>query len=133
MRVLALAASLVVATALLGQSNDDNTPAKPRPGNASPVFPPKAWTSGFEGAVAFRAQVTEEGAVASVEILSTPAPGVGFEEAVRDAVSKWHFDPARQSGRPVPSPSRAGSNSTSTCRVTRRGCSRDPLPRCGQQ
>jgi protein TonB len=96
-----VAASLFAAAAAVPQPADHLVPPKPQVSNAAPAFPAKARAGGFEGSVAFRAQVTEDGAVAGVEILSTPAPGVGFEEAVRDAVSTWRFDPARRGGRPV--------------------------------
>jgi len=55
------------------------------------------------GAVAFRATVTPEGNVASVHILRVPLPGLGFEEATRQAVMTWRFEPGRAGGGPIES------------------------------
>jgi len=52
------------------------------------------------GKVVFRAQVTEEGIVDSVQILKVPAQDMDFEEAVEKAVKAWKFEPARVNGTP---------------------------------
>lgn len=55
------------------------------------------------GTVAFRATVTPEGNVASVHVLRVPHPGLGFEEATRDAVMTWRFEPGRAGGKAIES------------------------------
>jgi len=56
---------------------------------------------GVAGSVIFRAAVTPEGTVSSVDILRVPHPGLGFEEATRRAVMKWRFEPGRADGRAI--------------------------------
>lgn len=73
----------------------DLTPPKPLPGNRQPAYPKAALEAVIEGDVEFSARVTEQGQVESVEILKVPANRIGFENAVRDAVRSWRFDPAR--------------------------------------
>jgi TonB family protein len=70
---------------------------------AEPVFPDLARGSGVEGDVKFRAAVDANGRVERVEIDSVPEPGLGFEEAVRAAVSRWRFAAARLRDVPVAS------------------------------
>ncbi len=77
-------------------------PATPLPDNPSPSYPPEALRAAVEGDVVFLARVTDEGRVGSVNILEVPAERLGFEEAVREAVMQWRFEPARQEGRPIP-------------------------------
>ena len=77
-------------------------PATPLPDNPSPFYPPEALGAAVDGDVVFLARVTDEGRVESVNILKVPAERLGFEEAVREAVMQWRFEPARQEGRPIP-------------------------------
>ncbi|MFQ5791384.1 MAG: TonB family protein, partial [Acidobacteriota bacterium] len=55
------------------------------------------------GDVIFRAMVTEQGAVESVDILKVPRKNMGFEEAAEDAVMTWRFEPAIDGDKPIPS------------------------------
>jgi TonB family protein len=68
-----------------------------------PVFPDAARRSGVEGDVKFRAAIDANGRVERVEIDSVPEPDLGFEEAVRAAVSRWQFAAARLRDAPVAS------------------------------
>jgi TonB family protein len=71
--------------------------------NPDAAFPVAAKAAGVDGDVTFRATVDAAGRVQSVEILSVPQPGLGFEEAVRAAVSRWRFSPGLLRGTPVES------------------------------
>src|SRR5688500_7664478 len=68
-----------------------------------PVFPDEARRSGVEGDVTFRAAIDANGRVERIDIDSVPEPDLGFEEAVRAAVSRWRFAAARLRDAPVAS------------------------------
>ncbi len=72
----------------------ETPPLKPVPGRIACAYPPVAKGNLVAGPVLFTAQVRPDGRVRSVEIRQVPAKGLGFEEAVRDCVSKWRFEPA---------------------------------------
>ena len=84
------------------EASDAVTPPKPLAGSARIPFPTLANHEGIAGPVRFRIRVSAEGTVESVEILQVPAPGLGFEEAVRKGVARWRFEPARSGGVAVP-------------------------------
>jgi TonB family protein len=64
-------------------------------------YPPEAFAAGIEAEVPARLDVDENGLVTAVEILE-PA-GRGFDEAARDAMLQFVFEPAQQDGVPIPS------------------------------
>jgi TonB family protein len=68
-----------------------------------PIFPAAARAAGVEGDVRFRASIDASGRVEQVHVQSVPEPGLGFEDAVRAAVSRWRFTPGRLRGVPTPS------------------------------
>lgn len=74
---------------------------QPLPGVVPPAYPDAAQYAGIEGDVAYRAAIDARGVVTAVDILSVPAAGFGFEDAVRRAVSAWRFSPAVANGIPV--------------------------------
>ncbi len=53
------------------------------------------------GRVVLMARIGPDGAVADVEVISSTAPGVGFEQAAVEAVRRWVWRPAEVDGRPV--------------------------------
>jgi len=63
-------------------------------------FPPAAKAAGVEGEVRFHATVDASGRVQRVDVDSVPQPGLGFEDVVRAAVSRWRFAPALLRGKP---------------------------------
>lgn len=75
---------------------------RPLPDNPFPQYPDQALNISVDvgGDVVFLAIVTVEGRVESVRVQDVPAEGVGFEDAVRDAVMRWLFEPARTDGIP---------------------------------
>ena len=75
---------------------------RPLPDNPFPAYPDQALGVIADGDVVFLANVTAEGRVESVRVLEVPAEGVGFEDAVREAVLQWRFEPARSNGVPRP-------------------------------
>jgi len=75
----------------------------PLDGNPVPEYPEEARFALITGDAWFRAWVTEEGTVESVEITRVPARDKGFEETVISTVGKWHFEPARKGSAPVAS------------------------------
>jgi protein TonB len=67
---------------------------------APPVYPYKARQRRIEGVVEVRFLVRRDGSVGQIIIESADPPGV-FEDAVRDAVSGWRFEPGRLAGDAV--------------------------------
>ncbi len=67
---------------------------------APPAYPDKAKKYGIKGEVRVVLTVGLDGGVKSVEFLETPGD-YGFEEAIREAVSKWRYEPAMAGGVPV--------------------------------
>jgi TonB family protein len=66
-----------------------------------PKFPKEARAKGAHGSVVAQAVVRKDGTVGEVQILSVPAEGVGFEEAVTEAVKQRRYKPATYEGQPV--------------------------------
>lgn len=65
-----------------------------------PVFPSKATSENITGKVTFKFLVDSDGMVKEVEILSAEPTGI-FEDATRNAVMQWRFQPAKVKGTPV--------------------------------
>ncbi len=66
-----------------------------------PRFPAEQEAEGTEGYVVLRILIDRSGQVAAVRVVSAQPPGV-FDEAAKDAIRGWRFQPARDGGRPVP-------------------------------
>lgn len=76
-------------------------PPSPIPGTVvQPEYPRDALLDGEEGYVTLEFTVTRRGAVSNVAITESEPEGV-FEEAVRDAIRRWEFEPATENGQPV--------------------------------
>jgi TonB family protein len=67
---------------------------KPLPDNKPCPYPPDAQRLFIAGSVAFSMQVRPDGTPESIEVDEVPQTGVGFENTVRDCLSKWRFEPA---------------------------------------
>jgi protein TonB len=67
-------------------------------GNAPPGYTASARRKQIEGVVVVSFDVLENGTVANVQIVSGPEE---LRDNVLKAVATWHFEPARQGGRPV--------------------------------
>lgn len=65
-----------------------------------PQYPMRAKRRNIEGWVQVQLVVDQQGRVAEVEILDQEPPGV-FEQAVRQSVAKWRFEPGTVAGVPV--------------------------------
>ena len=65
----------------------------------APSFPQACASKNVEGVVIVEFDVTPEGAVSNIRILSSPDRC--FERAVRRAVAKWKYPPRRVNGRAV--------------------------------
>lgn len=65
-----------------------------------PVYPYKAREQGTEGVVQVRLLVRPDGSVGQVLIVAARPEGV-FEEAVRQAVPRWKFEPGKMDGQAV--------------------------------
>ena len=94
--IAAVILSLAAPAALAAENS--TTPPTLLPTRSSPVYPRLARNAKVEGLVRFRAAVSAEGAVEEVEILEVPKEGLGFEEAVREVLTYWRFEPARTDG-----------------------------------
>lgn len=66
------------------------------------VYPPAAKAQGIEGEVVVQYDVTTDGSVEAVAVLSADPPGV-FDAAATDLVRSFRFRPARVEGRVVAS------------------------------
>jgi protein TonB len=65
-----------------------------------PVYPYRARERGIEGVVQVKLLVNTDGTVGQVEILDARPEGM-FEDAVRNAVPKWKFNPGKIQGKAV--------------------------------
>ncbi len=65
-------------------------------------YPSRLRDKGVEGYVLFSVLVGATGTVERLKILESKPPGV-FDEAARDAIKAWRFDPAFYEGKPVKS------------------------------
>src|SRR4051794_30081964 len=90
-----IAALILGVVLLLGARNgvalQDQSAPRLLSRTPQPAYPPAATRAGAEGAVEFQASINADGTVGPIDIISVPSPGVGFEEAVRDAVRQWRF------------------------------------------
>lgn len=66
-----------------------------------PRYPDAARVVRVEGTVVLRGVVRRDGTVDSLEVLRSPASGLGFEAAAIAAVRQWRFRPAVLDGRTV--------------------------------
>ncbi len=76
---------------------------QPLPDNPSPDYPVQALAAAVDGDVVFVARVSAEGRVDAVQVLDVPKAGMGFEDAVREAVLQWRFEAARNDRVAIPS------------------------------
>ncbi len=67
----------------------------------APVYPELARVARLSGRVIVRAVILEDGTVGEIEVLQCNRPGVGFEEAAIDAITRWRYEPARLYGEPI--------------------------------
>lgn len=84
-------------------SNDRAERTMPQPLSSTvvqPKYPADALVDGVEGYVTLEFTVTDSGNVTDVAIAEAQPEGV-FEEAVREAIRRWRFEPARENGKPV--------------------------------
>lgn len=68
--------------------------------NPQPVYPRSLLRRGVEGEVRFRLLIDERGRVEQIDILDD-AGQASFADAVREAASRWLFEPAQHQGRTV--------------------------------
>jgi len=66
--------------------------------NTPPAYPDEARRTGAEGEVVLAVEVTSQGDVAEVNITHSSGYHL-LDAAARDAVSHWHFVPARRDGQ----------------------------------
>lgn len=74
------------------------SPPVPVPGNPEPVYPEAARTSGIQGEVDFKVEVTDSGQVIPIRPLRGEEP---FLTAVHEAIANWRFRPAMNDGQAV--------------------------------
>jgi protein TonB len=94
-----------VSESLLGDLEDvamteDTVDQKPVINTRPISYPERARQRGIEGRVVVSALIGTNGRVQDFRILEASPPGV-FEEAVRNAVPNWTFEPAQYNGEPV--------------------------------
>ena len=66
-----------------------------------PVFPEDARRERASGQVILSAIVRSNGSVDSIVVIQCNNPGLGFEEAAREAVRHWRYRPGTKNGQPV--------------------------------
>jgi TonB family protein len=96
-----IAPSITSSTGADATSPDFTPPRVVAARQTVPVYPPAALAGRFEGLVELRATVRADGTVGEVEIVSCDHPRLGFEQASRDAVRTWRFEPAQRAGEPI--------------------------------
>ena len=75
--------------------------AELRPGgNPAPRYPQEARRRGQQGEVVLRVTITPVGEARRVRVLRSSGYD-RLDEAAREAVTRWRFEPARRAGRPV--------------------------------
>lgn len=75
------------------------TPPQLKSGSASPAYPEAARKAGVQGMVVARVTIAKDGKVTNVEILKGPEV---FHEAVKAALARWQYEPARlPDGTPI--------------------------------
>jgi len=80
---------------------DDSVDSPPRPTYQAPMdYPKKARSKGVEGYVVLSLLISATGEIEKVQVLESQPSGV-FEEAAREAVRNWQFEPAQYQGRNV--------------------------------
>ena len=67
------------------------------------IYPAAARAQHIEGEVMVGYDVTQDGRVRNVVIISAQPPTV-FDQAAIETVSSWRFQPRREAGRAVPAP-----------------------------
>lgn len=84
-------------------TGDHVVPARPdgRVQNKAPAYPPDAARRGSQGLVGLVIHITEDGTPAWVDVRVSSGDPV-LDNAARDAVSAWRFQPARAGGAAVP-------------------------------
>ncbi len=95
--LLSLLFSISLVSPVAGQE------PKPLDNNPVPEYPEKARYAMITGDVWFRAQVSDDGTVLSVEMTRVPHEEMDFEEAVRASVKNWRFEPAKSGQLPIAS------------------------------
>ncbi|QRY80728.1 energy transducer TonB [Pseudomonas sp. PDNC002] len=65
-----------------------------------PVYPRMALTRSIEGRVKVLFTITSDGRIADIQVLESSPPRM-FDNAVRDAMDKWRFEPRVSGGRIV--------------------------------
>jgi len=61
-----------------------------------PIYPTLAKRAGKEGRVVLKVLIDRNGRVASVSIVRSNPPGLGFEQSALEAVKKWIYTPPSQ-------------------------------------
>jgi len=91
---------------LLGDTNDvvmtdDSVDSPPRPTYRAPLsYPKSARARGVEGYVVLSLLISATGEIEKVQVLEADPAGV-FEDAAREGVRNWRFEPAQYQGRNV--------------------------------
>ena len=68
----------------------------------SPEYPEFAKKSGIEGQVVVEVAVMKDGSVGAVNVVKSLMAGPGgLDEAAKEAVKQWKFQPAQSGGKPV--------------------------------
>jgi TonB family protein len=67
----------------------------------APVYPHRALGTGTDAAVTMTVLVRRDGSLGPATVMSSSAPGLGFEDAALRAVRRWKFAPARSNGEKV--------------------------------
>lgn len=92
---------------LLGEAKatvmtEDSVDNKPRPmQRVAADYPPRARSKGVEGYVRMSLLINEYGQIERVKVLEAKPRGQGFEEAAKQSVQQWNFEPATYQGEPV--------------------------------
>ncbi|HEU4585972.1 MAG TPA: energy transducer TonB [Gemmatimonadaceae bacterium] len=82
-------------------AGDVTHPARPRRGNQAPTYPRSLAAAGVRGIVNALFVVSEDGKPEMETLQFLSSSDGAFDEAVRHAIERWHFEPADLDGRKV--------------------------------
>jgi len=86
---------------VLAGKNGVKSPVRIPQTYVKPIYPEKARNAKISCEIILQIVITVDGRVRDVEVLQSSSPGYGFEEAAKEAVRQWRYEPAMKDNRPV--------------------------------
>lgn len=100
---LILLVACVALTGVVVADSDHTDPVVTKKTRRMPSYPPAALAAGYQGTVTVAALVNADGSLGAAQVIDETRPGLGFDDAVIDAMRGWKFHPATVDGEAVDS------------------------------